>query len=424
MKKIITTIFVFALAFCAIETSAQLKSANKLYSQLKFNKAIPYFLKVVNGKKDDGKKEATWKLAECYRLTNNPEEASLWFEKAVKNKNLPSEGYLHYGNVLRNLGKYGDAKVNFETFLKSNPNDETGKKYRQYSEEIIAWKNLEASAKIENDSALNSPFSDFSPVFYKQGLVFISDRDVDMLDNNNYLWTGNGYLNLYFQENETALPVKMSKNFNQSYHDGPACFSNNNTQFFTTRTLKTKWKRKDTIQTHYTGIYTALLNDEKVLYQSFEHNNSAYSSAHPSVSENGKRMIFSSNKPGGYGKSDLYYTELIDEKWTEPVNLGELINTFGNEYFPYLANETTLYFSSNGHMGYGALDIYVSEYKNGKWQKPHNLKAPINSSYDDFGILFAADKNHGYFSSNRPGGIGDDDIYKFWDLKLIAAPNK
>jgi tetratricopeptide (TPR) repeat protein len=422
MKKIFILTIAILFVCCTYSAKGQLKPANKLYSQLKYNQAIPYFLKVVNGKKDENKKEATWKLAECYRLTNNLQEANVWFEEAFKFQNLPTELFLHYGTVLRNLGQYNDAKVQFETYLKSNPNNEAAEKYLQFCEEIIAWKNLDASSVIENDTTLNSRFSDFSPVHFTKGLVFISDRDYDMLDNNNYLWTGNGYLNLYWQENKTVVPVKMSKDYNQAYHDGPVCFTNNNTQLFTTRTLKTKWKRKDTVQTHYAGIYMAKLNAEKVVFKPFGYNNVAYSVAHPAVSENGKKMIFSSNMPGGKGKSDLYFSEQINGEWTTPKNLGELINTFGNEYFPYLADETTLYFSSDGQMGYGGLDIYVSKYKNGEWGKPINLKAPINSSYDDFGILLSDDKTAGYFSSNRPGGLGEDDIYKFWDFKFIDNP--
>ncbi|WP_346859579.1 tetratricopeptide repeat protein [uncultured Draconibacterium sp.] len=417
MKKILISVLVLTFLSLTYFASAQMKSANKLYSQLKYYRAIPYFTKVVEGKNDSDKKEATWKLAECYRRTNNPKEAALWFEQAVNFKDVPAEVFLNYGNVLRNLGRYNDAIQQFESYLSFKPEAKEGTAYLEFSRQIESWKNLEPSAVIENDSALNSRFSDFSPVYYKQGLVFISDRDYDMLDNNNYFWTGNGYLNLYFRETETSVPTKMSNEFNQAYHDGPVCFSNNESQIFTTRTLKTKWKRKDTIQTHYTGIYSAQLNVGKLAFNSFEYNNLAYSVAHPAVSEDGKLMIFSSDMPGGQGKSDLYFSELVDGKWSEPKNLGTKINTFGNEYFPFLANGTTLYFASNGHMGYGGLDLYKSEFKNGEWQEPENLKAPINSSYDDFGILLNKDLTSGRFSSNRPGGLGDDDIYKFSELK-------
>lgn len=422
MKKICITTIAIAFICFANSVNGQLKPANKLYEQLKYNKAIPYFLKVVNGKKDENKLEATWKLAECYHFTNNLPEANRWFEEALKYQDLPSNVFLHYGTVLRQLGKYDKAKVQFERYLKSNPNNEAAINYIRFCGEIKTWNNLDASATIENDTSLNSRFSDFCPVFYKKGLVFISDRDYDMLENNNYFWTGNGYLNLYWTGNEMGVPQKMAKDYNQAYHDGPVCFSNNYTQLFTTRTIKTKWRRKDTVQTHYANIYVARLNTGKIHFKPFKYNNKAFSVAHPAVSENGKKMIFSSNMPGGFGKSDLYFSEFIDGEWTKPENLGATINTFGNEYFPYLADETTLYFSSEGHMGYGGLDIYVSKYKNGEWGQPINLKAPLNSSYDDFGILLYDDKNKGYFSSNRPGGMGGDDIYKFWDFKLIDKP--
>jgi tetratricopeptide (TPR) repeat protein len=430
-KKIINrwAVTMLTLTCFTISASAQLKNGNKMYSQMKYNRAIPYFLKTIEGNKENEKEEAVWKLAECYRLTNCQKEASVWYEEAITNFDVPDEIYLNYGNVLRTLENYEKAKANFEIYINNNPDNIQGVKYKQFCDGIQEWLQLEASAKIENDSTLNSRFSDFSPVIYKQGLVFISDRDVDLVDNNNYMWTGNGYLNLFYieternaEKQEASLPVKMSKSFNQNYHDGPVCFSKDEMQIFTTRTLKTKLKRKDTIQTHYAGIYWAKLDSDKVLYQAFKYNNPEFSVAHPAVSEDGKQIIFSSNKPGGFGKSDLYFSKLEEGKWTEPINLGEMINTFGNEYFPYWVNKTTLYFSSDGRMGYGGLDIYVSKYINGQWQKAQNLKAPINSSYDDFGILFTDDKTKGYFSSNRPGGKGADDIYKFWDLKIIADP--
>lgn len=426
MKNLKLIMFFVLITIFVTPVSAQLKSGNKLYSQFKFSKAIPYFLKASNSKEKDERKIAKIRLADCYRKVKQFSEASKWYEKVLEEEIVNPEIFFNYATVLRNQGKYNEAEKYFKTYLEKVPGNKVAKKYLQYCRDIVSWENIEASAKVKNLEALNTPFTEFSPVFYKNGIVFVSDRDIDLWDNNNYLWTGNGFLNLYFTElSETnqpgytfSFPEKMPKPINQPYHDGPACFTDDGQIIFTTRTLKQKQKKKDTIQTYYTLIYYASLDGKKPKFEPFAYNGDSYSVGHPTFSDNSNILIFSSDMPGGQGESDLYFSMLENGGWTRPENLGSLINSFGNEYFPYLANDTTLYFSSDGHMGYGGLDIYVSSYKNGQWQKPVNLKAPINSSYDDFGIIFFKNHNNGFFSSNRKGGKGGDDIYFMNDFKL------
>ncbi len=427
MKNLIKYTLAFLLVFNLGHVKAQLKTGNKLYQQLKFNEAIPFYLKVINEKKEGEKKEAIVKLADCYRLISDFTEASVWYEKAMDFNTSDPNVFYNYANVLRTQAKYDLAEKYYLKFLEHSPDDERARSYSEYCRDISGWQNLEPSAQIENEEVLNSKFSDFSPVHYKNGLVIISDRNVDQLDNHNYSWTGNGYLDLYFaaysENGKLQVPEKMSKTFNQTFHDGPVCFSEDESEVFITRTSKHKKYKKDTVQTHFSYITIIKLNDKKIKEKAFAYNSIEHSVGHPTLSNNGKTLIFSSNKKGGFGDSDLYYCELKDGKWTTPVNLGSEINTFGKENFPYLSDDNTLYFSSDGHMGYGGLDIYVSEFKHGKWQKPKNLMAPINSSYDDFGILFNKKNNDGYFSSDRPGGKGADDIYKFSNYKSVSEPN-
>ncbi len=428
MKHLInyTLLFLFILVIGPV--NAQLKTGNRLYQQLKFNKAIPYYLKAINGKKQEEKKEATIKLADCYRYINNFSEAELWYKKALDFSDVHPEINYNYANVLRTQGKYSDAERYYQEFLKHFPDDEKAGSYSKFCEEIQDWLNLAPSAKIENVKVLNSKFSDFSPVHYKNGLIIISDRTVDQLDNHNYFWTGNGYLNLYYaaisESGDLQIPEKMSKPFNQAYHDGPVCFSDDEKEIFITRTDKHKRFKKDSVQTHFSFISIIELDQKKRKEKDFTYNSIEHSVGHPTLSKDGKILIFASDKEGGHGDSDLYFCELKNGEWSLPVNLGSEINTFGKENFPFLADDNTLYFSSDGHMGYGGLDIYVSEHKNGKWQAPKNLMAPINSSYDDFGILFDKGQTSGYMSSDRPGGTGSDDIYIFENLKIIKTPEK
>lgn len=418
--------FSVLILLLSLVSQAQLKSANKLFEQYKYYQAIPHFLKVAERKQDSIPQQVVVRLAESYRLTQQFGKAAIWYKQGLKYENLPPYFYMNYGQVLRTLERYSKAQAIFELYDKSCFDNEKSEPFAAYCEIIETWKNLPASAKVENDSILNTRFSEFSPVTYKDGLVFVSDRDMDLIDDNNFQWTGKGYLNLYSITHENyakkEMPEKMSRQFNQDFHDGPVCFFNEEKEMITTRTFQHKWKKKYRLQVHHTALYFAKLQAKKVEYIPFTHNSLEFSTAHPTLSSNNETLIFSSNKNGGHGKSDLYISKKENGEWSVPQNLGDSINTNGNEYFPYLANDSTLFFASDGHMGYGGLDLFVSELKNGQWQKPVNLKAPLNSSYDDFAIIFTDEKKCGYFSSNRPGGKGFDDIYKFSNFKLIADP--
>ncbi|MCD6355530.1 MAG: PD40 domain-containing protein [Prolixibacteraceae bacterium] len=211
----------------------------------------------------------------------------------------------------------------------------------------------------------------------------------------------------------------MAHNFNQSYHDGPASFSSDRKTVYVTKT-ETKDGKKEgrKMQTYLLKIFSAKIEKGKKLrYKPFFLNSNQYSVAHPTLSADNSKIVFSSDMPGGFGGSDLYQCTWEDGKWSDPVNLGDSINTTGDEVFPYLANDSVLFFSSNGHLGFGGLDIYKTDLMIDGWSGPENLKKPLNSSYDDFGIILKENMKEGLFSSNRPGGKGSDDIYAFRNME-------
>ncbi len=422
------------LAVCLLgnlNLSAQVKKANIFFEQYKYSKAIPLYKKDTNSKDEKIRKDATVRLADCYRFINNAEEASVWYTKAVAFDDVDPKSYYYLGMSLRSLSRYDEAEKAFSSYARKNPSDFRGRIYEQYCRDIQKWEGLTPSAEIKNASGINSIYSDFGPVFFKDELLFTSDRDIDMLADKNYLWTSFGYLDLYSTHalanddfwGELVSPVKMPNTFNQEYHDGPASFTSDFKEIFTTRTLKNSTKKDSaSFKTDLLKIYFADLSDEKkVNYKAFPFNSDDYSVGHPAISADGKRLIFSSNMPGGFGQSDLFVSELVNGQWSKPVNLGGELNTFGNEVFPFLANDSTLFFSSDGHPGFGGLDIYETKLVNGKWTTPWNLKLPINSAYDDFSIVFNKNLTDGFFSSNRPGGKGSDDIYAFRNYKRTPA---
>lgn len=421
-------LFIFLLSFVIhFQGNAQMKKAERLFKYYDYAKAIPYLVKAVGSDDANVRKKATPMLADSYRLTNNTGKAREWYEKAVQIDDTDPINYFYLGQAYRGLGLYEKAAGAFKSFGDIYPDSLNAQKFYNYSVEIQDWLKLPPMAEVKNTESINSRYSDFSPAFYKSGVVFTSDRKKDKLDDT-YGWTNFNYLNLHYTEPEYYKnlwsPLKpaeeLERNFNQQFHDGPATFTSDFKRVYMTKTVeKDRRKDKGNIRTALLKIFYADIEEgQNLRFIEFPFNSKNYSVGHPALSPDNKKMIFSSDMPGGYGGTDLYITTLENGQWTQPRNLGENINTPDNEVFPYWANDSLLFFASDGHMGYGGLDIFRSELSNASvWEKPENLKAPINSSYDDFGILFSENLSEGLFSSNRPEGMGADDIYAFRGLR-------
>ncbi len=417
-KKII-----FAVLFMAfsLQVFPQIKRANRNYELFRYSKAIPLYKKAAQSKNEKVSKEATVKLADCYRFINDVNETRSWYLRATGFKDTDPINYYYLGQALRSLEKYDEARQAFLKFAELSPSDTRGQIYADYCLNINEWKDLLPSAEVKNATPLNSKYSDFGPAFYKNGIVLASDRQLSLLESRPYYWTNFSYLDLYYSEpkfyqdywSEMSEPSSLSQKFNQTYHDGPAYFVDDSKIYLTRTTMEKVKKGEKDIRTHVLKIYYAKLGDGKVDYKDFTYNSDKFSNGHPTVYSDQKTMIFVSDRPGGLGGSDLYKSVFDGGSWSTPENLGDQVNSFGNEVFPHLVNDTLLYFASDGLPGYGGLDLYVSKMVEGKWSAPQNLKAPINSSYDDFGIAVSKDLTSGFFSSDRPNGQGSDDIYAF-----------
>jgi outer membrane protein OmpA-like peptidoglycan-associated protein len=253
--------------------------------------------------------------------------------------------------------------------------------------------------------------------------------------SDKYGWTGNGYLHLFnadpvFMGNlygTFKTPQLAADLFNQEYHDGPASFNLPNTEIFFNRTYVYRDKGKkgqDKIRTHLLKIFSSVKKKAKWTNpEPFFLNNNEYSVGHPALSRDGNILYFVSDMKGGYGGTDLYMCRRLQAGWGQPVNLGPVVNTSGNEMFPYMATSGDLYFASDGHAGFGGLDIFRTRMLGDSiWMKPENLYQPINSSFDDFSLCMAGDGRSGFFSSNRPGGQGSDDIYQFTRILRKESP--
>jgi outer membrane protein OmpA-like peptidoglycan-associated protein len=407
---------------------AQLKKANKYYDNYDYKKAIPLYRKAAK----KGSPEAIEKLANAYRLTKDYQNAELTYAELMKLPNFDVINHFYYGLVLKNNKKLDEAKEQFKIYTNAAPNDRIAQLSVKSCDEIKLWINKTQQFEVALIPNINSPHSDFSPVYFKDQMVFVSERTRDMVNNNKYQRNNEPYLNVYASriKSSSGTPVfsKKAKPFswiiNSNYHDGPVCFNTEQNTMYLTRVNYVVNKDKNFV--NRPGIYISNLKGKKwSKVKPFPYNNPSYSVAHPSVSADGQWLFFSSDMPGGQGGMDLYVCKKNGDGWDQPKNLGAEVNTPGNEVFPYIRKDGTLYFSSDGHLGFGGLDIFSATRSGDAYADVKNLGGPLNSFTDDFGIVFSDDINKGYFSSDRTGGVGNDDIYSFAALnKFLTVAGK
>jgi outer membrane protein OmpA-like peptidoglycan-associated protein len=270
---------------------------------------------------------------------------------------------------------------------------------------------------VANERRVNSEELEFSPVFFKDGIVFISTRFESVMMNVKDKNIGSkNIMSIYRSQRDTAgflqEPVPLANELIFRLHEGPVAFDRTGETIYFTRNenLKEAPDGYKKLQ-----IYAASFNGEVwENVRKLPFNNADFNYCHPTISPGLDVMYIASDIPGGYGGMDIYSVEKKDGEWSELTNLGEEVNTSGNEVFPFIAADGTLYFASGGQGGYGNLDMFYSRRRSGVWQKPVNLQLPFNTPADDFGFIVDRDNKNGYFSSDRKGGFGGDDIYGFY----------
>lgn len=425
-SKLFSLLFLLLIANSLL---AQLRHANRYYDNYEYAKAIPLYKKAI---KKSATVEALEKLANSFRLTKNYIQAETVYADLMKQPNISAIDHFYYGLVLKNNNKIDEAKAQFRIYLDAAPSDKTAELSLRSCDDIKVWTSKTQQFEVATVPNLNTEHSEFCPVFYKNELVFTSERTKDLVNNSRYEWNDQPYLNVYYQEytkGTDGKPVfsKKAKTFsshiNTNYHDGPVCFDAAQTTMYLTRVNYIE-NKKDKSFVNRPGIYVSTLKGKSwSKAQPFQYNNIAYSVAHPSLSADGQSLYFTSDMPGGYGGMDLYVCKWNNERgnWLTPKNLGPEVNTAGDEVFPYIRKDGMLYFASDGHTGFGGLDIFSATMNENKYGDVKNLGAPLNGFTDDFGIVFSDDSNKGYFSSDRQGGAGKDDIYSFTALNKFST---
>ena len=412
MIKSFSRLFILALLLsgCA---GYHIRQGNRLYDDFAYSMAIKEFQKGLSKKEFPN---ARIKLAESYRKMNDLPHAEEAFAKAIQLPEAQPIHKMHYAQILMRNGKYDQAKIYLDQYLTAVPSDVSAGKLRSSCDSISKW--LADSIKYTvQSSTLNSGQSNFSPVFYKEGVVFATDRDTK---GKTYEWTGRPFLEMYYAQGSPdkgySAPIRLTGDVNGIYHDGPAAFTSKGDTIYFTRNNYLKRKAKESsLEEINLKIYQASKKDTSwVNLKEFPFNSNEYSTGHPTLSNDGNTMYFVSDMPSGLGGSDIYMSQKINGEWNKPVNMGPSINTSYNEMFPVLWKDSVLYFSSEGHFNFGGLDIFQSVKRSGGWSMARNAGYPINTSYDDFGIAMNDSGTAGLLSSNRnTANSTQDNIYSF-----------
>jgi outer membrane protein OmpA-like peptidoglycan-associated protein len=431
----IKAIFIALILTAGLSTPVlgQIKTAKSEMAQYNYAKAIEILHQFIQKADPKTKLEATLLMADCYRLQNDMQDARSWYFKAIKMGNNDPLTYFYYGKALRACGDYEAAKNIFLKYDSLMPDDHRGKIYASFCDSAMAWEEKPFAYEVNNARNLNSASSEFGPIFYNDGVVFTTDKIMSTDEGKKSGWAGHGYLKLVFADpkqkddyyGEYNLPKLIPELYSSGSNDGPATFSKDGNEVFLTRTIKTTDKSKDASedgQSNQLKIFSATKTGDKwSKLKPFFFNSNNYSVGYPALSPDGNSLYFVSDVEGGYGGTDLYVTSRDGGNWSTPVNLGPIVNTFGDETFPFMADNGDLYFASDGHPGYGGLDIFVTRKVGNVWLNPQNLGKPINSSYDDFALAMYKNDSVGLFSANRPGGRGEDDIYTFRVVSQLPA---
>jgi len=415
MKRIFTILIVLLIAGNASFSQTLLQKADTAFAKREYTTAIQLYKDVLKKGKGADVALINFKIGEAYKTGNNFNEAVIWYDKAIKAGYSNPVAIFNYAEVLTLSGDYTNAKNYYEQYLILEPDDKIAQK-RLESIKLANTKPKEAPIyAVTNLKELNTKYSEYGVAKVKDKVIFASSR----MDKKSkvYELTGQGFSNFYVthfiaDKGQWSAPELATGGLNSEFNDGTFYYDEKSNTGYFMQCNGLKGKEENC------NLYTATYNESNGVWSEakiFEYNSNKFNIGHPAMTSDGLILFFVSDMTGGLGGSDIWMMKKnpTTSIWSSPVNLGENINTKGNEMFPYVLGDTSFYFSSNGHLGYGGLDIFVCKLnKDGSLGQPQNLMPPFNSSGDDFGILYQT-KNSGLFSSNRSGGVGDDDIYAF-----------
>ncbi|MFK7813152.1 MAG: OmpA family protein [Maribacter sp.] len=391
--------------------------ANEQYQNYSFSPAIDIYKRILD--KGYTSADLLKKLGNSYYFNADYNEASKIYKRLVDEypSEVAPEFYFRYSQTLKSLGDYENSNLAMAKFIELTTEDVRAKAFegeKNYLEEI-----KKNSGRYNLTSfSYNSPYSDFAPSFYKEGVIFSSDRDTGNLARYRHTWNSKDFLDLYKVNVDSAsmdVVTKFGEKLNTRLHESTSITTKDgNTLYFTRNNFVEGKYVKDEEGVIRLKIFKAILKDGVWSdIKELPFNSDSYSVAHPALSKDEKTLYFASDMEGSLGESDIFKASINEDgSFGTPMNLGNNINTEARETFPFITSEDVLYMSSDGHPGLGGLDVFATTIKNDKYDGAIvNVGEPINSKMDDFTFIFNEDSRKGYFASNRADGQGADDIY-------------
>ncbi|MEX0272780.1 MAG: OmpA family protein [Flavobacteriaceae bacterium] len=404
-----------------------LAKGDKKYDNYSFSPAIDIYKKVMD--KGYVSADLLQKLGNAYYFNANYPEAAESYKMLIDQygSDAAPEYYFRYAQCLKSLGDYGTSKEVMDAFANLTANDRRAVAFAGEVDYMAEIEENSGRYKI-NDFEYNSPYSDFAPAFYKEGLIFSSDRDTGNFARYRHTWNQKDFLDLYkvdADSNSIGHVEKLQEMVNTRLHESTSALSpDGKTLYFTRNNYNDGKHVKDGEGMVRLRIFKAVWSDadnEFTELVDLPFNSDSYSVAHPALSADGKTLYFASDMPGTLGASDIFKVRVNnDGTYSTPENLGSSINTEARETFPYVTSENVLYFSSDGHPGLGGLDVFATNIAYDKFDgKVLNVGKPVNGKMDDFTFIFDEGTREGYFASNRADGVGSDDIYGFVETERL-----
>ncbi|WP_298488927.1 OmpA family protein [uncultured Maribacter sp.] len=417
-KSIQILIFVFSslIAVNSISQEKRVIKADSEYEEYSFSPAIDIYKKVLD--KGYVSADLLKNLGNSYYFNANYKQASDIYKRLIDDygKDVGPEYFFRYAQTLKSLGDYEGSNAVMDKFSEITDNDARANGFKEEKNYLKEIKKNSGRYTIK-PFEYNTSYTEFAPSFYKEGLIFSSDRDTGNLARYRHTWNSKDFLDLY-DTNDSSV-VKLGKEVNTRLHESTSAITKDgSTLYFTRNNFKNGKYIKDDKGVIRLKIFKATYIDSTSVWSNIEElpiNSDSYSVAHPALSNDESTLYFASDMPGTFGASDIYRVR-INEDGTlgSPENLGSNINTEARETFPFITTEDVLYMSSDGHPGLGGLDVFATNVSDGKLNgSVVNVGEPVNSKMDDFTFIFNSDTKEGYFASNREEGKGADDIYSF-----------
>jgi outer membrane protein OmpA-like peptidoglycan-associated protein/tetratricopeptide (TPR) repeat protein len=414
MKKVLLILVLFSFFGANAQEFAQ-KRAKRLFERTYYSQALPLYEEIV---KDNRSLEVLRNMSDCYYYTNDIDNA-LKFYRLLLNTfpDLDAEYYFRYTQSLKATGNYDEANALARKRLADNP-----AALEDFEKQVHELENISGIGKrfdIEN-LKVNTRNSEFGAVKSESTIVFAGIANG--ADAKKYKWNDENYLNLLvIPSKEATAAAPFSEEINTIMHEADAVFTKDGkTMYFTRNNYKDGKRGKNAQKVSTLQIFKAeSVKGKWTNVTSLPFNNENYSVEHPALSNDEQMLYFASDMPGTLGSFDIFCVSINGDKYGIPKNVGDKINTTRKEQFPFISKDGKLYFSSNGHFGYGLMDVFMSEMRNDNFSAPVNVGLPVNSGYDDFAFNIDSETKEGFFASDRPGGKGGDDIYSLTETRPL-----